>query len=346
VLPPELEASEPPEARGIARDEVKLLVSHRASARHEHARFRDLPRFLTPGDVLAINTSGTLPAAVDALRADGESIELHFSTRLQASVWSVELRRLTPDGTRPLLDGKVGETLQLLAGGRVTLRSPHVRPEAGAAASGQRLWIAAVFLPLPSDAYLHRFGFPIRYGYVPQPWPLSCYQSVFVTEPGSAEMPSAGRALTPELISRLVAQGIRFAPLLLHTGVASLESHEPPYPEFFRVPAESTAIVNLARAEGKRVIAVGTTVARALESAVAADGTAESREGWTDRVITPRTGTKIIDGILTGLHEPQATHLALLEAVGGRPLLQQAYREMLAHRYLWHEFGDLHLILP
>ncbi len=201
-------------------------------------------------------------------------------------------------------------------------------------------------MPYSSEAYLAHHGFPIRYNYVQAPWPLSYYQTVFATEAGSAEMPSAGRAFTPELVTRLVARGVRFAPLLLHTGVASLEDHEPPYAETYSVPEETAEAVNAARKAGKRVIAVGTTVVHALETVTDATGTTHAGAGWTELIVMPQRGIRAVNGLLTGLHEPRATHLAMLEAFADRENLRSAYREALRKRYPWHEFGDLHLLLP
>jgi S-adenosylmethionine:tRNA ribosyltransferase-isomerase len=346
-LPPELEAAEPSEARGWARDDVRLMVSYRADDRIAHARFRDLGRYLRAGDVLAINTSGTLNAALAARRADGAPVELHLSTHLPGDLWTVELRRPGPKGTEPLRDGRAGEALALPAGGTATLHVPYARDRAAAAPEGPaRLWIATLRLPAPLHAYLRARGFPIRYGYVPRRWPSRYYQTVYATEVGSAEMPSAGRAFTARLITRLVAAGVQVAPLLLHTGVASLEDHEPPYEEFYRVPPETAGLVDAARREGRRVIAVGTTVVRALESVAEDDGAVHPGEGWTALVVTPERGVRAVDGLLTGLHEPRASHLAMLEALAGREHLRLAYAAALRERYLWHEFGDLHLILP
>lgn len=346
VLPPELEAGEPPEARGLARDDVRLLVSSRADDRIAHAHFRDLPDFLRAGDVLVINTSGTLNAAVLAARADGAVVEVHLSTRLPGDLWAVELRTPTEGGTEPFFTGVAGETLRLPEGGAMTLLTPYRPDQRGVPDAPVRLWLATLALPEPLPAYLARHGFPIRYRYVQAAWPLAYYQTVYATEPGSAEMPSAGRAFTPELITRLVARGIQVAPLILHTGVASLEAHEPPYEEFYRVPPETAAAVNAARASGRRVIAVGTTVVRALETVADADGTAHPGEGWTTLVVTPERGVRVVDGLLTGFHEPQATHLAMLEAIANRGHLHAVYDEALRQGYLWHEFGDLHLLLP
>jgi S-adenosylmethionine:tRNA ribosyltransferase-isomerase len=209
-----------------------------------------------------------------------------------------------------------------------------------------RLWIATLQLPMHLLAYLEAFGFPIRYSYVRREWPIEYYQTVYATEPGSAEMPSAGRAFTPELLTRLVARGVLVVPLVLHTGVASLEDHEPPYEEFYRVPLDTARALNSARAAGRRIVAVGTTVVRALETVTDELGVVHPGEGWTRLVITPDRGIRSASALLTGLHEPRATHLAMLEALAGREHLKIAYADALRQGYLWHEFGDLHLILP
>lgn len=345
-LPAELEAGEPPEARGLARDEVRLMVSYRSSNAVLHVRFHDIGKFLVAGDVVAINTSGTLAAALPATRADGTPIELHLSTHFPADVWSVELRLPGDKGTQPFYQAAEGETLRLPAGGTATLLAPYTLDRSHRVHGPARLWLATLNLPDPLDLYLAQHGFPIRYSYVRQAWPIEYYQTVYATEAGSAEMPSAGRPFTPELITQLVARGVQFAPLILHTGVASLENHEPPYEEYYRVPLNTARLVNAARVAGKRIIAVGTTVVRALETVTDQEGVTYPGEGWTRLVITPERGIRAVHGLLTGLHEPRATHLAMLEALAGREHLQVTYAEALRERYLWHEFGDVHLILP
>jgi S-adenosylmethionine:tRNA ribosyltransferase-isomerase len=353
-LPAELEASEPAEARGLSRDQVRLMVSYRADGRIEHSDFRHLPDFLEAGDLLVINTSGTLNAALEASRTDGTQLELHLSTHLPADLWSVELRQPAQPGSLPFYRARAGESLALPHGGEAILLTPY-RPDQRrrpwstrqqADHPKVRLWIAQLNLPLPLDEYLERFGFPIRYKYVRAAWPNVYYQNVYATEAGSAEMPSAGRAFTPEIITRLVAKGIQVVPLVLNTGVASLESHEPPYEESYRVPAETARAVNAAHAAGKQVVAVGTTVVRALETVTGTDRITLSGEGWTSLVITPRRGLRAVDGLLTGLHEPRSTHLAMLEALAGAAHIRKTYAAALQQGYLWHEFGDLHLILP
>jgi S-adenosylmethionine:tRNA ribosyltransferase-isomerase len=340
-LPPELEAGEPPEARGLMRDEVRLMVSYASDDRVVHSRFRDLEDFLESGDVLVINTSGTMNAALEAEREDGTRLELHLSTHLPANIWIVELRR--PTGAEPFRFATPGEMLRLPEGATATLHAPY--PSGPIRSEGSRLWISTLEFPYPLDEYLDRHGFPIRYGYVRENWPISYYQTVYATETGSAEMPSAGRAFTPELITRLISRGVQFAPLILHTGVASLEDDEPPYEEFYRVPPDTARLVNAARAAGRRVIAVGTTAVRALETVTDEAGTTHPGEGWTRLVVTPERGIRSVSAMLTGLHEPRSSHLAMLEALAGREHLRTTYREALREGYLWHEFGDLHLIL-
>jgi S-adenosylmethionine:tRNA ribosyltransferase-isomerase len=321
TLPDALVAHEPPEARGLTRDGVRLLVAGPSGLSHH--RFRDLPEVLRAGDVLVVNTSATLPAAVPTTRP-GRAV--HFSTERPDGSWLVELRR--PDG--PDQDGRPGQRYGLRGGATLTLREPYSRG---------RLWVAAVDVP-DVPAYLRRHGEPIRYGYVPRRWPLAAYQTVFATHPGSAEMPSAGRPFTDRLVTRLVAAGVLVVPLLLHTGVASAEADERPYDEWFCVPAATARAVAQARAGGGRVVAVGTTVVRALETTGGAAG-----EGWTDLVVTPARGVAVVDGLLTGFHEPRASHLDMLAAVAGTDLVRRAYAEALAAGYLWHEFGDVNLLL-
>lgn len=348
TLPAELEAHEPPEARGLQRDGVWLMVSHHLNDRIIHSQFGDIVDNLSAGDLLVINTSGTLPAALPATTADGTKLRLHLSTRLPANLWTVELREISGSVTKPYKGGRAGETIELPAGAKATLLTPYqMEPTLPAS---QRLWVAALNFPEPGSLspvpYLLSFGQPIRYSYIQQDWPLEFYQTVYATEAGSAEMPSAGRAFTPEILTRLVTKGVRIAPLILHTGVASLEAHEPPYEEFYRISLETARAVNQTREHGGRIIAVGTTVVRALETTTDASGINHPGEGWTKLIITPQRGVRMVDGILTGWHEPTATHLAMLEAIAGRRHLELAYRAALEQRYLWHEFGDLHLILP
>jgi S-adenosylmethionine:tRNA ribosyltransferase-isomerase len=333
-----LPAAEPPEARGLARDEVRLMVA-RGRAPLVHARFVDLPRFLRAGDLLVVNESATLPAALKATRADGTRVDVHLSTpepdavagrgvRRRPERWIVELRR----GGERFRGGRAGERLELDGGGRAVLVAPYL--------SAGRLWVARLLLPKPLHDFLAEHGAPIRYAHQPHDRPLADHQTIFAREPGSAEMPSAGRPFSPRVLARLPA-GVGVAPVVLHTGVSSLERGERPYPERYTVPPATAARVNAAR----RVIAVGTTVTRALETVAAADGTVAPGSGWTSLTITPERGVSAVDGLITGWHEPDASHLLLLEAVAGRELVERSYAAALATGYRWHEFGDSHLLL-
>ena len=338
TLPASLEAHDPPEARGLARDGVRMLVSRRASGEVSHHGFGELPGLLLPGDLLVVNTSATLPAQV---RVSAE-LAVHFSGPRPDGSWLTELRLVRGKTTVPNGRGTPGQRLSLPGGAVLTLEE-RATP---------RLWRAR--LSVAVVPYLLRYGSPIRYSYVPREWPLSYYQTVFARHPGSAEMPSASRPFTPSVVTRLVAGGVLIAPLTLHCGVSSLEGDEDPYPEPFDVPPATADLVNHVRARGGRVIAGGTTVVRALETAAlgGADGSRGSRgrvraaAGWTSHVVTPETGVRAVDGLLTGLHEPRSSHLRMLAAFAGPGLLARCYRAAIEGGYLWHEFGDVHLLLP
>ena len=325
-LPARLEAAAPPPVR----DDVRLMVAH-AGAELVHARFLDLAEHLEPGDLLVVNASATLPAALRATRSNGDEIDLHLSTPDPAnpSRWVVELRS---DGRR-VQDGAAAETLSLPDGGHARLLEPYLAPG--------RLWVAELHLPTGLDAYLQAHGAPIRYAHEPDPRPLSDHQTIFATVPGSAEMPSAGRPFTRRALTRLRERGVSVQRIVLHCGVSSQERGELPYPERYEVSQHTADRVNAAQ----RVIAVGTTVVRALETATDEHGITHARHGWTDLTITPARGVRAVDGLLTGWHEPEASHLLMLEAFAGREELERAYAAAVAHEYRWHEFGDLHLLL-
>jgi S-adenosylmethionine:tRNA ribosyltransferase-isomerase len=327
-LPGELAATRPPELR----DQVRLLVARPDGM--AHARFADIGAFLAPGDLVVVNTSATLAAAVDGTRRDGREVTIHFSTALDDGTWLVEVRPAA-NATGPVPDASAGERITLPAGVIVALMEPR-----------GRLWRAGVGVEADVLDYLARHGRPVTYAYVKGRWPLDAYQTVFARDPGSAEMPSAGRPFTTGLVTQLVSAGVIVAPITLHTGVSSLEEGEPPLPERYRVPRATARLVNLTRASGGRVVAVGTTVTRALETVAHVDGWVGPGSGWTDLVLGPNRPARVVDGLITGWHAPGASHLSLLEAVAGAELVAEAYQEALRHRYLWHEFGDSCLLLP
>jgi S-adenosylmethionine:tRNA ribosyltransferase-isomerase len=343
ALPTDRAASEPPEARGLSRDGVRLLAAVRG--RIEHARFTELGRFLKPGDLVVVNTSATRAAAVVGEHAHHGPVVVHFSTLLDDDSWVVEIRT-APTADKPIRTLEPQDRIDLPDGIRLILRAPEPADQGPA---GPRLWRTQSLNP-GALARMHvRHGRPIRYGYLTGEWPITAYQTVFA-EPtaeslASAEMPSAGRPFSTELVTRLASRGVLFAPIALHAGVSSQESGEPPAAERFRVPAGTASLVGWTRQTGGRVIAVGTTVTRALESVTDPDGAIHAADGWTDLVLGPDRPARVVDGLITGLHDPDASHLLLLEAVVGADLVQQVYDAALDQNYLWHEFGDTCLLI-
>jgi len=341
-LPDSLSAAEPPEARGIRRDKVRLLVADGQATWHR--RFSDLPDHLTPGDLVVVNTSATVPAALDGALRDGQPVVIHFATALDDGTWVVEVRP-TVNAHGPVTSLLSGDQVLLTGDASATLLTAY--PDPGVPVT--RLWRAVISVPdsVPDVLrLLHRHGRAITYGYVPDPWPMESYQTIFAIHPGSAEMPSAGRPFTPELVTSLIARGIRTAPVTLHAGVSSPEVGEAPAPERYDVPEGTAELVNATRRAGRRVIATGTTVTRALETVADANGSVTSGHGWTHLVLGPDRPARVVDGLITGWHAPMSSHLLLLEAVAGADLIMAAYAQAVLHGYLWHEFGDSSLLLP
>ncbi len=337
-VPGDSTAAAPPEVRGSSRDDVRMLVARPDGL--QHRRFSDLADQLEPGDLVVVNNSATVNGEIDGVRRN-QPVVLHAATRLDPDTWVVELRT-APDAAEPVLDAVAGETIGV---GElpVTLLEPYPHAGSSPTGAGNRLWRAHVEGDL--RALLDRHGRPIAYGYLDRRYPLAAYQSVFSQVPGSAEMASAGRPFTDALITRLVAKGIGVAPITLHTGVSSQEADEGPQSEWYHVRASTARLVELTRAQGGRVVATGTTVTRALESAVL-DGTIQESWGWTDRVVTPDHPPVVVNGLITGWHDAEASHLLLVEAVAGTALAQSAYDAAVADGYRWHEFGDSALFLP
>ncbi|HEY5980910.1 MAG TPA: S-adenosylmethionine:tRNA ribosyltransferase-isomerase [Microlunatus sp.] len=345
--PPGGFAPAPAEVRGTARDAVRLLVATPDAI--AHATFRELPSQLSAGDVVVVNNSATVSGETDAVGPRGPVV-LHLATPLDdaadpmesaSGTWILEVRT-APDASRSVLDATPGDRFAV-GGVELVLLEPYPRLGSSPTGRGNRLWRAAVRGDI--RAHLCAAGRPIAYGYLDRRYPLSAYQSVFATVPGSAEMPSAGRPFTRSLVTELVSRGIAVAPITLHTGLSSQEAGEAPQPERFEVSAATARLVNAVRAGGGRVVAVGTTATRALESAVV-DDRLVARRGWTDRVVTPAQPPRVVTGLITGWHDPQASHLLLVEAVAGAALTQRAYDAAVTGGYLWHEFGDSALLLP
>ena len=343
VLPDDSVATEPAEYRGLERDGIRLLAATPAGITHH--RFHELTDLLEPGDLLVVNTSPTLPASLEGVLETGERRRVHVSTPLDNRDWVIEVR--LADNSGPERGLHVGATVQIPGGHELQILSAY--PDVSAA--GTRLWRAAPLSTISHAPYLRRYGRPITYGYQPRRFPLADYQSVYAMDAesdpvGSAEMVSAGRPISARVLARAAARGIAVAPIVLHAGVSSPESHEPPMPERFVVPGSTGRMVQATRAAGGRVVAVGTTVVRALETAARPTGSVPATQGWTDLVMGTKRPPRVVTGLVSGLHEPEASHLLLLEAVAGPQLVAEAYGAAVAEHYLWHEFGDSMLFLP
>jgi S-adenosylmethionine:tRNA ribosyltransferase-isomerase len=333
-LPATLNAVMPPERRGIRRDHVKLMVQNRGTGNVEHDRFYNLDSYLKEGDVLVLNSSRTVPAVLKAdiyrgVKRIQAEIEIRLARRKDESIW---------------------EALVVMEGvenGDQLIFSPELHGLVGKV-SPSNPFITIEFSKRGTDLYnaIYSLGEPVRYEYIQNPWVLDYYQTVFATHPGSVEMPSAGRAFSWELLFKLQQKGIKLAFLQLHTGLSYLmddkwdhsptENHEE-----YHIPQETWDILLQAKLEGNRIIAVGTTVVRAIETAIK-NG---NLSGWTNLYIHPGYNLKLADGIITGMHEPEASHLAMLSAFVEKEALFQAYQEAIIYGYLWHEFGDMNLII-
>ncbi len=339
-LPQDLACPKPTEDRNIRRDEVRLLVTTNSGS-IEHSTFNHLSTFLQKGDVLVVNTSATIPSAIPVSLPAGKKGKLHFSTKLSDNKWLVEIREITGNKTIRWKEGQEGMIFPLPGGAGIFLQQKFYKND-----QWLDLWIANFHGDQPMENYLTDHAKPIQYEKLDRQYPLSYYQTFFSFHPGSAEMPSAGRGFTAELVERLLKKGVSIVPILLHTGVSSLEENETPYPEHTEIDPVAASIINAAKVEGRRIIAVGTTAIRAIETAVNEDGIVLPYRGNTELFIDENYSMKIIDGLLTGFHEPRASHLNMLQSIGGFEHIDRAYREAIKAGYYWHQFGDLHLILP
>ncbi len=334
ALPPELNATAPPERRGLRRDHVRLLVLDRKTGAASHSRFDHLGDYLCPGDLLVLNNSRTLPAVLPAQGPDGAPVEVRLAHRLGPDRWRALL--VSPADLRTGLRFALPEGLYAMV-------EEHSDHEPLSVIRFSRSGLAL------SDT-LYRIGQPVRYEYIHEAWDLDYYQTVFASVPGSVEMPSAGRAFTWEMLLRLRRKGVGVAFLSLHAGLSYFLDDrwvkDPRYtPEEYRIPAETAEAIHRARRTGGRVIAVGTTVVRALESAALAGGEIQAQTGWASLFIRQGFPLQVVNGLITGLHEPEATHLDLLSAFIDPRRLREGYQEAIELGYLWHEFGDTNLIL-
>jgi len=343
-LPSALNADRPPERRGLARDRVRLLVLDRYTGNVTHTRFDGIAEYFEPGDLLVFNSSRTLPATLAGRLGHSRSaVEVRLTELLPDGTW-LALLLLQP----AILRGKdvLTKGLRLDFGRELScevLEQDQRIP---------RLW--KLRFSKSGTEFLdsvYRIGQPVRYRYLSAPWRLSYYQNVYALQPGAAEMPSAGRAFTWRLLLQLRHRGVETAAITLHAGLSSyldndLDRQHLASEEEYWISEEAVAKIRRAKDSGRRIVAIGTTVVRALES-IAAESGGEVRacHQYTQLRVTADYRLQIVSGLLTGLHEPEASHLDLLAAFVAPGMIYTAYNEAIEQRYLWHEFGDLNLIL-
>lgn len=339
-LPDALACPQPTELRNIARDDVRLLVtSNEGDAEHTH--FHQLANYLKAGDVLVVNTSATQAAAFPVTLPNGANGVVHLSTQTAKNEWLAEVRQIKANKTIRWKGGSTGTTFQLEGGAQLHLLEQYYEDR-----ELLHLWKVKLVTNQAIDNYIAEYGLPIQYENLDKRQPLAYYQTYFSFHPGSSEMPSAARGFTQNLVNRLLQKGVVFAPILLHTGVSSLEENEAPYPEYMDVNPVTASILNVAKRTGKRIVAVGTTAVRAVESATNDKGEVKPFKGYTDLYIQSSHGMKTINALLTGFHEPKASHLHMLQSLAGLKHIENAYTSAIQREYYWHQFGDLHLILP
>ncbi|HET6539939.1 MAG TPA: S-adenosylmethionine:tRNA ribosyltransferase-isomerase [Chryseolinea sp.] len=339
-LPEHLACPKPTEQRNLRRDGVRLLVTS-GSGDVDHTLFSNIENKLEKGDVLVVNTSATRAAAFRVTLPENRSGVVHISTPLPDGDWLIEVREINETRTVRWKEGKEGMAFSLADTSLIFLKKRFYKDN-----QLLDLWIAEFQSIRKPEDLMNRFAQPIKYDKLDEIYPLDYYQTFFSLNPGSSEMPSAGRGFTDSLVNKLLTKGVVFAPILLHTGVSSLEENERPYPEYMEISPLSARIINHAKDNGKRIIAVGTTAIRAIESAT--DGTGEVHPflGYTSLFIDENYSMKATNGLLTGFHEPRASHLFMLQSLAGIEHVERAYQIALARNYYWHQFGDLHLILP
>jgi S-adenosylmethionine:tRNA ribosyltransferase-isomerase len=333
-LPSELNASHPPERRGIRRDHVRMMVLDKKTGDVSHDKFFRLAEYLKPGDLVVMNNSRTVPAILKAglyrnAKLLEKEAEIRLARRRNEETWDVlivtdrvklgDILQFSSDLSAVVIDMKEGSPLKTI-----------------------------LFSKKGTDLFnsIYALGEPVRYEYINHPWGLDYYQTVFASHPGSVEMPSAGRAFSWELLFNLQHIGIELDFIQLHTGLSYLlddevETSPTDNYEEYHLSEKTIEKIHKTKAAGGRVIAVGTTVVRALESA----GVTGELHGVTNLYINQNFPLKMVDGIITGFHEPKASHLDMLTAFVPQDLLWNAYEEAIDLQYLWHEFGDMNLIL-
>lgn len=331
-LPQELIAQDPLEPRDASR----LLIMARQGGGLRHSHFYRLGEELRPHDILVINDTKVLPARLFARRKSGAAVEVMLLRQLELDLWQclVKPGKKALPGAELFFD--LPELTALVEGhGEDGTRLIRFRAEGDFWALLDRLGT----MPLPP--------------YIKKPLvDQDRYQPVYAREKGSVAAPTAGLHFTPRLMDGLQGQGIQIAKVMLHVGLGTfrpvksdtVEGHTM-HDEFYRVPQQAADAVNAARAKGGRVIAVGTTAVRTLETVAAEDGSLTAAEGWTHQYIYPGYRFKIVDGLITNFHLPKSTLIMLVSAFAGREQVLAAYRAAIAEQYRFYSFGDAMLIL-
>jgi S-adenosylmethionine:tRNA ribosyltransferase-isomerase len=334
------------------RDASRLLVLDRRTGALEHRRFRDLPDLLLPGDLLLTNRSRVFPARLLGRRGGGGEAEILLVRRLAAHEWLALVRpgrRLRPGAVVDIAPGFAAEILP-------TPPASAVSRSAGApeASPGPLRRVRLHASPGTPDEAVDRHGHVPLPPYIrrsDRPGDLERYQTIYAREPGSVAAPTAGLHFTPALFDALAARGIETASLVLHVGpgtfrpveVDDVREHRVD-PERFTIPPETAAAFARARAEGRRIVAVGTTVTRSLESATDEAGRVRPGDGETSLVVVPGYRFRAVDALVTNFHLPRSSLLLLVSAFAGRERLLAAYAAAISHRYRFYSYGDATLI--
>ena len=328
ILPDELHAAFPPERRGTRRDHVRMMTIDRKTGKVIHDYFNHLADYVKPGDMIVLNNSRTIPAALRAtIDNTCQEVEVRLARCLNETSWEALVLSVNV---------KVGDCLSFSdeLSAVVIDRKPD----------SPLLILRFSLSGLSLYQHVYSLGEPIRYEYIKKSWDLNYYQNVYGTVPGSVELASAGRAFSWEMLLDLQKRGIQLSYLQLHTGLSYLNDDQfspKDNPERYDISKETMTAVLKTKASGGRVIAVGTTVVRALESAVSTG----TLSGWTSLYINADFQLKLVDGIITGFHEPEASHLDMLTAFIKPEMLFEAYDEAIQEKYLWHEFGDINFLV-
>lgn len=332
-LPQELIAQDPLPDRSGSR----LLLLDRKTGETEHHIFRDIVDYLNPGDCLAVNNTKVIPARLIGSRAEtGAKIEVLLLKRGEDDVWETLVKpgKKAKPGTKILFGGGLltGEVLEVIEDGNRKIRFQY---------EGIFEEILDQLGQMPLPPYItHQLKDKNR------------YQTVYAKHDGSAAAPTAGLHFTPELLRKIEEKGVFIAHVTLHVGLGTfrpvkveniLEHHM--HSEFYMVEEEQARLINETKKQGGRVIAVGTTSCRTLESAAGEDGILKAGSGWTDIFIYPGYEFRLTDGLITNFHLPESTLMMLVSALAGRDRIMNAYAEAVKERYRFFSFGDAMLII-